>query len=81
MEHCARCSGTGYLPQRVGRRMIRNRRRTCMYDTQAEQLYLVMIEATMGKAAKLPHLAWNLLPSAVIDGWRHVRTTAMTIER
>lgn len=81
MAYCARCSGSGYLPQRVGRRMIRNRCRTCMYDNLAEQLYLAMIEATMGKAAKSPHLAWNLLPSAVIDGWRHVQATAMTMER
>lgn len=81
MAYCAQCSGTGYLPQRVGRRTIRNRCRACLLDGVAERLYRIMVEATLGKASTSPHLAWDMLPSAVISGWRAVATAALTMER
>ncbi len=81
MAYCARCSGTGYLPQQVGSRKARNRCRECLLDGVAERLYRVMLEATMGNAATSPHLAWALLPSAVITGWRLVASAALTMER
>ncbi len=81
MVYCARCSSTGYLPQRVGRDVIRKPCRMCRWDYLAEQLYRAKIETSMGEEANSPDRAWNLLPRSEIDGWRQVLATAMTMER
>lgn len=81
MAYCAQCSGTHTLPHRVGRETISRPCRACRVDTIAERFYNLMMGQTMGATAISARLAFDMLPSNELEGWRLIAVSAMTMER